>query len=259
MAEERGLILQEAMWPRYMPMRQTISELVSSNLIGKITGLTANIGYPLENKERLRRPELAGGALLDVGCYVLHFASMVFGDDLTGISASCTKLDTGVDAQETIMLTYRDGKMANLYATILAETDRRAMIYGTNGYIEVENIVNFEAVRAYNLDRKVIAEYIAPYQVTGYEYEVMSTMKAIQNGWVECPELHHETTLHMIRVMDNLRSAWNVVYPFELNPEIEPSRIGEEADAREEAQRESTVREITNTAGKENGSAQDRE
>ncbi len=251
MAEERGLLLTEAMWTRYMPMVDTIREVVSSNLIGRITSLSANVGYPMENKERLRRPELAGGALLDVGCYALHFASMIFGDALKSISASCTKLETGVDAQETIMLTYQDGRMANLFATMLAQTDCRAMIYGTNGYIEIENIVNFEAIRAFNLDGKVIAEYAAPYQVTGYEYEVMSAMEAIRNRYLECSELPHDTILHMIRMMDNLRSAFGIVYPFEKDPESSPTEIGEEAEKEKEMQRNSTVKEISNTANSE--------
>ena len=46
-----------------------------------------------------------------------------------------------------------------------------------------ENILNFESIRVYNLERKVIAEYAAPYQVTGYEYEVQSAMRSIRaNG-----------------------------------------------------------------------------
>lgn len=247
MAEERGIMVAEAMWPRYMPMRETICNMVNSNIIGRITGLSANIGGPMENKERLRRPELAGGALLDVGCYALHFASMVFGDDLKSISASCTKLETGVDAQETIILTYSDGRMASLFSTMLAETDRRAYIYGSNGFIEIENIYNFESVKAYNLERKVIAEYAAPFQITGYEYEVMAAMKAIRHGRVECRELPHETSLHMMKIMDNLRKAFDVVYPFELNPDVAPSLISERMEKKAESSRESSVREISNT------------
>ncbi|MBO4901622.1 MAG: Gfo/Idh/MocA family oxidoreductase [Lachnospiraceae bacterium] len=251
MAEERGLFLTEAMWSRYMPLVDTIREVIASNLIGRITSLHANVGYPLENKDRLRRPELAGGALLDLGCYALHFASMVFGDELKSISAACTKLETGVDAQETIMLTYRDGRMADLFVTMLAETDRRAMIYGTNGFIEIENIVNFEAIRVYNLERKIIAEYAAPYQVTGYEYEIISSIRSIQNRMLECPELPHDTILHMMRMLDNLRAAFEIVYPFEMNPEKAPTELGEEAELEEEMQRESTVREISNTAAQD--------
>ena len=206
MAEERGLLLAEAIWTRYMPMREIINKVLKSGIIGNATSLSANLGYPLIGKSRMVRPELAGGALLDLGVYVLNFASMVFGDEIDSIAANCIKLDTGVDAQETIMLTYRDGRMASLYATMLAQTDRRGLINGTAGYIEIENI---------NLERKIVAEYTAPTQITGYEYEVQSAMKAIQNGLTECPEMPHAEILRMMQLMDSIREAWGIEFPFE--------------------------------------------
>ena len=239
MAEERGLLLTEAIWTRYMPMRQTINDIVKSGIIGKPTSLSANLGYPLEHIERMVKPELAGGALLDLGVYVLNFASMVFGDELESIAATCIKLDSGVDAQETMMLTYKDGKMATLYATMLAQTDRRGMINGTNGYIQIENINNYESVRVFNLERKVIAEYAAPCQVTGYEYEVMAAMQAIREGRIECPEMPHLETLRMIRLMDSIRAAWGIEYPFE-RVQMMPAAEPEEPE-------HGTVREVVRT------------
>ena len=214
-AEERGLLLSEAIWTRYMPMRETINSVLRSGVIGNPTSLSANLGYPLEHIERMTKPELAGGALLDLGVYPLNFASMVFGNDIVGISAECIKYESGVDAQETIMLRYGDGKMASLYATMLAQTDRRGVINGTNGYIEVENINNPESIKVYNLDRKLIAEYIAPTQITGYEYEVNAAVDAIKEGRTECPEMPHSETIRMMRLMDSIRKAWGIEFPFE--------------------------------------------
>ena len=214
-AESKGLLLTEAIWTRYMPMRMTINKVIRSGIIGNPTSLSANLGYPLEHVKRMVRPELAGGALLDLGVYVLNFASMVFGDEIQGIVADCIKYDSGVDAQETIMLSYADGKMATLYATMLAQTDRRGLINGTGGYIEIENINNYESLRVYNLDRRVIAEYAAPVQITGYEYEIQSAMQAIAEGRVECPEMPHYETIRMMQLMDSLREAWGIRFPFE--------------------------------------------
>ncbi|MCR5790598.1 MAG: Gfo/Idh/MocA family oxidoreductase [Lachnospiraceae bacterium] len=215
LAENKGLLLTEAIWTRYMPMRQTINRVIRSGIIGKPTSLSANLGYPLEHIKRMVKPELAGGALLDLGVYVLNFASMVFGDEIKGIVADCVRYESGVDAQETIMLSYQDGKMATLYVTMLAQTDRRGMINGTNGYIEIENINNYESIRVYNLERRVVAEYAAPVQITGYEYEMMSAMQAIAEGKLECPEMPHYETVRMMLLMDSLRDAWGIRFPFE--------------------------------------------
>lgn len=245
LAESKGLLLTEAMWIRYMPMAATIREVVNSGIIGRPTSLSANLGYPLEHQARNVKLSLCGGALLDLGVYVLNFASMIFGDEIESMAANCVKYHTGVDAQETIMLTYRDGRMATLYATMLAQTDRRGVINGTNGYIEIDNINNFEAMRVYNLERRVVAEYAAPMQVTGYEYEIMSAMKAIKEGQIECPEMPHFETLFMMQLMDNIRAAWNLKFPYEVervedDPEEDPvvtARKIAEAKRAEEAQK----------------------
>ena len=236
-AEEKGLLLTEAMWIRYMPLARKIVEVVNSGIIGRPTNLSANLGYPLEHVHRLTDPKLCGGALLDLGVYVLNFASIVFGDDIESMAANCVKYPSGVDAQETIMLTYTDGRMATLYVTMLAQTDRRGLICGTNGYIEIENINNFESIRVYNLERRVVAEYAAPMQVTGYEYEIMSAMKAIREGQIECPEMTHAQTLYIMQLTDSIRAAWGIKYPYEVerlaaDPEEDPLLAKEREEAR---------------------------
>ena len=215
MAEEKGLLLTEAIWTRYMPMRKTIDEVVASGIIGKITSLSANLGYVIEQNERIHAPELAGGALLDLTVYPLNFASMIFGDDIVKVDASCVKIDTGVDGQDSVMLTYRDGRMATMYTTIHAQTDRRGMINGSLGYIEIENINNYESMKVYDLDRKVIASYEAPEQITGYEYEVRAAIRAIREGKTECEEMPHSETIKMMKLMDQIRADFGIVFPFE--------------------------------------------
>lgn len=212
-AEEKGLLLTEAIWTRYMPMRKTIDDIVASGVIGEITSLSANLGYVIAQNERIREPKLAGGALLDLTVYPLNFASMVFGDDIVKIDASCIKMETGVDGQDNVMLTYADGKMATMYTTVYAQTDRRGLINGNQGYIEIENINNYECVKVYNLERKLVASYDAPKQITGYEYEVQSAIKAIREGKTECPEMPHEQTLKMMQLMDRIREQFEIESP----------------------------------------------
>ncbi|MCR5302043.1 MAG: Gfo/Idh/MocA family oxidoreductase [Lachnospiraceae bacterium] len=242
LAESRGLLLTEALWTRYMPMAKKIVEVVNSGIIGRPSSLCANFGLPMEHKKRIVDLSLCGGALLDVGVYALNFASMVFGADIESIAANCVRYHSGVDAQETIMLSYRDGRMATLYSTMLAQTDRRAVISGSNGHIEVENIVNFETMKVYNLERRVVAEYAAPMQVTGYEYEVQSAMKAIREGALECPEMPHYETIFIMRLMDSIRASWDLRFPYEVervedDPEEDPAvtarRLEEEKRAEE--------------------------
>ena len=58
------------------------------SVIGEVTAVTANLNYAISEVERIRKPELAGGALLDVGVYTINFASMVLGDKLKDVQAT---------------------------------------------------------------------------------------------------------------------------------------------------------------------------
>lgn len=215
LAKEKEVFVTEAMWTRYMPFLSTIRGILNSGIIGAPSMLTCNLGYHLVNVPRLMQPELAGGALLDVGVYTLNFAAMLFGTDITRVTSSCTMTPTGVDASNSITLTFQDGRMAVLNSTILGTSDRRGIIYGTNGYIEIENINNFESITVYDNSRKVLKCVKAPKQISGYEYEVISSLNAIDRGQLECWEMPHAETVRIMRMMDDLRKAWGIVYPFE--------------------------------------------
>ncbi len=214
-AESKKLFVTEAMWTRYMPMRAKLNEVIGSNVIGEPTMLTANLGYNISAKDRINLPELGGGALLDLGVYTLNFASMVFGNDVTDIASICTFNNLGMDMQDSITLRYKDGKMAVLNATALGLSDRSGVIYGPKGYIVVDNINNIDAITVYDNEYKKIANYKRPRQITGYEYEIEACVKALDEGWIECPEMPHSETLKMLNMMDFIRKSNNIKFPGE--------------------------------------------
>ena len=218
LAKEKGVLVTEAIWTRYVPMRRMLDELLASGVIGTPRVLTANLGYTIYDKERIRRPELAGGALLDVGVYVLNFAAMVFGTQVERMESSVRLMDTGVDMQESITLHYPDGRMAELMATAACNTSRRCWIYGDQGCAEVDNVNNPRRITLYanaNDPASVTRVINAPPQLTGYEYEVLACLRALETGALECPEMPHAETLRIMRWMDTLRHSWDMRYPFE--------------------------------------------
>lgn len=215
LAAEKKLLLTEAIWTRYIPMRKTLDEVIAGGVIGKPSILTANLGYVINHVPRLTEPSLAGGALLDVGVYTLNFALMAFGNDIQRITSTAVMTDKGVDAQNSITLVYKDGKMAVLHSTMLSQTDRQGIISGSKGFIVAENINNCEKIRVYDLNRKEIAHYEAPKQISGYEYEVRACIRAIGEGKLECEEMPHAETIRVMKLMDGLRKEWGVVYPGE--------------------------------------------
>ena len=86
--------------PKILPpdlVKYMIRRVIDSGAIGEVTSLTANLGYELENVKRIWAPDLAGGALLDVGCYLVHFARMIFGEQVRSLQSAAV-FRNGVDA-----------------------------------------------------------------------------------------------------------------------------------------------------------------
>ena len=215
LAEEKRLLLTEAIWTRFLPMSAKINEIIESGAIGRPTVLPANLGYAIDQVPRMKDPALAGGALLDLGVYPINFASMIFGDQVEKVVSTAQLTEKGVDAQNSITLCYPQGRMAVLHSTMLSLSDRQGVVNGTKGYLIADNINNCERIRVYNQDREEVASYNRPAQITGYEYEVEAAVQAIQNGEIECPQMPHKETLRIMRLMDSLRQEWGVTFPFE--------------------------------------------
>ncbi len=218
LAEKKKLLLTEAIWTRYMPSRKLIDDIIESGDIGEVVTVASNLGYRIDMNERMVKPELAGGCLLDLTVYTLNFSSMIMGDSIKRIEASMVPTDTGVDGQDTVMLEYENGKMASMFTTMYALTDRRGLICGREGFICVQNINNPEKITVFAPDRAkygIKKEITVPEQITGYEYEVLACKKAIEEGAIECPEMPHSETIEIMRQMDEIRRQYGIVYPFE--------------------------------------------
>lgn len=218
LAEEKKLLLTEAIWTRYMPSRKIIDDIIKSGKLGKVVTIDSNLGYKINMNERMVKPELAGGCLLDLTVYTLNFSSMVHGDDIKRICASMVPTDTGVDGQDSVMLEYFDGVMANMFTTMYGLTDRRGLVCGTDGFMCVQNINNPEKITVYAPSRtkyEVIEDITVPEQITGYEYEVHACKKALEEGKIECEEMPHSETITIMRQMDEIRKQYGIVFPFE--------------------------------------------
>ena len=124
--------------------------------------------------------------------------------------------------------------MAALTATMLGTTDRKGTIVGTEGYLVIDNINNFERMTVYDGKYKKIASYKRPRQITGYEYELQACRMALENGWLECPEMTHDETIRMMRICDVIRRQIGVIYPFENGSVPDPVKVEEGATSQVE-------------------------
>lgn len=212
-AKKRNIFVAEAIWTRYMPLSIKVKEIMDSGIIGEPRVLTATLCYAMEQKERILRPELCGGALLDLGVYTLNFARMYFGTDIVKSVSNCTMSSAGVDMHECISLTYADGRMANLQSGALCLNDRQGIISGTEGYIRIDNVNCPELIEVYR-NYELVETYHRPDDmITGYEYQVMECRRCIESGLTESPMMPHAEIIEIMKQMDALRKEWGVVYP----------------------------------------------
>lgn len=214
-AQEKQVFLAEAIWTRYMPFSRTIRELTESGIIGKPMMLTASLGYPIAHKERIVRLELCGGALYDLGVYPINFALMTFGNDLEKITSTCMKNEAGVDMQNSITFTYRDGRMAVMQTTAFCASDRQGIISGDKGYLVIDNINNPQQAVVYNTDHQETGRYTCPPQITGFEYQVLEAAEAIRQGAIEPASMPHAEILRVMRMLDSLRQEWGIRFPMD--------------------------------------------
>ena len=215
LSRQKGLLLAEAFWPRYMPSRKMIADLIAQGMIGEVQSVVADFGAPLSHVERLCKPELAGGALLDLGVYPLNFALTVLTGNVRDIQSNAVMSPEGVDWMNGMTLTFEDNKIAVLHSNMLAYMSNRGVVYGDQGYLEMGDLNNCSEIRVYGADKKMTACYPVPEQINGYEYEAAACARAIRAGQTECEEMPHSETLRLMRILDTVREQWGFKLPCE--------------------------------------------
>ena len=216
LAHQQKVFVAEAIWTRYQPVVSIIRNLISSGRIGEPRMVTATLGYSMGNKERIMRPDLCGGALLDLGVYALNFVRMFFPADILCIDGHCVKSDTGMDLTNSMTLILKDGVLCNLQSSASCVGDNIGVIAGTEGNLIIDNINNPQQITVNGPDRTFIETIRVPQQITGYEYQFLACRQALIDGRLEPVEMPHKETLYIMQLMDSLRQKWGVRYPMDI-------------------------------------------
>ena len=215
LAHERKVFLAEAIWTRYQPAVGIVRGLIDSGRIGTPRLVTATLGYSMGDKPRIMRPDLCGGALLDLGVYALNFVRMFFDADIATIESQCVKSATGMDLTNAISLVLSDGVLCNLQSSAACVGDNIGVIAGTDGNLIIDNINNPQKITVNTHDREFVEDIHVPKQITGYEYQFLVCRQALAEDLLEPREMPHAETLYIMQLMDGLRKKWGVHYPMD--------------------------------------------
>lgn len=217
LSKQTNLFLGEAIWTRYMPSRKMINEIIASGMIGQVYMVSANLSYKIDDKERLITKKLGGGILLDCGVYPLNFAFMVLGSDYKDVKSTLIYKGKNVEEVCLINLFYKNGVVANLYTSMNGNSDRSGFIYGTEGYLKIDNINNPSTIEIYGrVDNTSNAMEIKntihiTEDVNGYEYQFYEAILAIKSHINEPVSMPHSETLKVMKLIDKIKNSSYIV------------------------------------------------
>lgn len=212
-ADEAGLFAMEAMWSRFLPHMAQVRQILNSGEIGEVVTVTANHGQSLDlpATHRLKNPNLAGGALLDLGVYPISFVHMVLGSP-ERVTAVGQLAETGVDATEAVVLEY-PGAVASVTSTLLAQTRNDAVITGTKGRIEIPP--TFYVPTALTVTTAEQTRTVEVPAGPGFEYQAAEVARRVAAGDTQSPVLPWDETIAIMRTLDEVRRQLGVSYPGE--------------------------------------------
>ena len=216
-SEKHNIFLGEAIWTRYMPSKNVIKKILKDGIIGEVFHIEANLSYPLKDVERLTNKNLGGGILLDCGVYPINFVTMFFGYDFLNISSEMI-INSKFDVEESVLInmTYKSSLTATLYTSMNAITSKKGIIYGTKGYLEIDDINNPKKVSIFKTTNEYYPKLIDTIEfkeeVNGYEYEFIEVINAIKNHQIEPDSMLHSETLKIMRILDEIRKNASKVY-----------------------------------------------
>ncbi len=217
LAREYNVFLMEAMWTKFMPVTKTVKAWLQEKRIGKVKYMDITFGYNggYDVNGRLLNPELAGGALLDVGIYPLTYTIHMMDKLPEQISSTAYLGQTKVDEVNAISMRFEDGAIARLGSSVTVDMHNQAVIIGDQGRIVVPNFWKAEAAELYDKDGTLINTYEVPFIVNGYEYEAEAVNDCLRSNKKECDLLPLADTLEVMKLMDHMRKDWGLIYPQE--------------------------------------------
>ncbi|HEG44283.1 MAG TPA: Gfo/Idh/MocA family oxidoreductase [Phycisphaerales bacterium] len=215
-AQSNNVFLMEAMWTRFLPMMAEVRDVIRKGTIGTPQYLHADFGvnFEFDPQSRIFNPNLAGGALLDIGIYCFALASMVLGKP-SNISSSIKMTETGVDGRSTVLLEYDGGQVAVLLQAIDMETPAEALIIGSKGTIKLHRRWTSGSKYTVTVNKRTEKTYKAKTHKNGFVYQIRAVHECIDAGKTECELMSLDETLSIAETMDALRAQWGFRYPFE--------------------------------------------
>jgi predicted dehydrogenase len=204
---KHNLYIAEAMWMKFNPLTKFINEYVKKDHIGDILEMDANFSVWSPRNKRMNRPELGGGALLDLGIYPITYSHMLLGSP-SAIEAK-TKLNKfGVDGEDEIKLIHSNDSISDISTSIFKYRFVQANIIGTKGKIKVPNFFSGNKAIITSDGKKFIHRTDRSCYINQFDKVAIG----IRQGKLESKEVKHKDSIEITEIMDKCRKQFGVYY-----------------------------------------------
>ena len=217
LAEEKGLVVLEAMWTRWLPHMVRLRELIAEGLIGEVRTVIAdhNQFLPKDPAHRLNDPALGGGALLDLGIYPVSFAWDILGAPST-VHAISSPTPTGVDRQTAILLGYPNGAQAVLHTALDTAGPNTASVIGTDGWVRIDRVFYTPTTfTVFDSAGTQVETFDQEVSNRGMQYQAWEVERLVAAGQVAGDILPPSETVSIMGTLDEVRRQIGLEYPGE--------------------------------------------
>lgn len=204
-AEEKKLILQEAMTIFNMPLYDELTRLIDQNKLGKLKMIQAPFGSYKEPdpKNRFFNPELAGGALLDIGTYAVSFARYFLSSTPVVVATTMVPFSTGVDEQSVTILRTKEDELATVSLTFQAKMPKIGIVAFENGYLEINDYPRADKATLTHTDGSK-ETIISGASNAAFGYEIDNLTATIEGKPNKSLFLTHD----VIAILDQMQKDW---------------------------------------------------
>lgn len=197
-----GVFCMEAMWTRFLPAVARARDLVATGAIGDLHHVHADFAAyrAYDPTHRLFARELGGGAVLDLGVYVISIAQHFLGAP-DAVTVCGTSFPNGADATVGMLLKYDDGRAASLMTSLVSQSGGRATLVGTEGTLELAPPFHHPSTIVLRHNGEPPEEIVEPPLGHGYAHEVIEVERCVAAGWTESPVMPLADTLAVQAVL----------------------------------------------------------
>jgi len=237
-ARENNVFLMEAFMYRCHPQTRKLVELLKEKAIGEVRGIYAAFGFQagFSPESRLFKNDLAGGGILDVGCYAVSMSRLIAGAALGKDFADPIEVtgvghigETGVDETAIGCLKFPSEIIAQIATAVTMTPENVVRIYGSEGSIYVP------APWAANRDGKTPGKIILHSKGvtktitvnsarTSFSLEADVVGRNIKQRQGAPPAMTWEDSLGNMRTLDRWREAIGQQYDMEKPAAVQPVR-----------------------------------